>query len=74
VTLFMPADYTGWQNRAMRRGLRLPPGEYDCEVCNQPCLQQGINIENPSEITERFCSNFCSALANHKNNNDDEPS
>jgi len=61
--VFLP-DVTGWPERILRQNNRLPPGEFDCQVCGQACLQNGIDINDPLQIQERFCSNFC--LVSHE--------
>ena len=65
--IFQP-DVTGWPERILRRDNRLPPGEFDCQVCGQACLQNGIDINDPIQIQERFCSNFC--RVSHDDQND----
>lgn len=67
LEIFLNVGFTGWVARILRVNDRLPPGEFDCVVCGQACLQNGIDLET-LQTEERFCSNFCSEVGDGQEN------
>lgn len=44
-------DFTSW-------AVKSPLYEYQCEVCGQECIRQGVDSDGTA-IGDNFCSNFC---------------